>query len=151
MMFQMKRLNGMLSNDVRGLPSQLRSGLGVGVLVMAGAIMIGQAAPAGGGGASCYHMHNTGPCGGGGETSQDFLVCLQETCTAWYIVAGQIYECIACQGPDGWYCTNHGQVTRTKYTAYCTVPEGICDYTAQVLQTCTSAVATSTCICPPTP
>lgn len=149
MMFQRTRLTGMFAQQVRGLSSRSRSALTAGGLVMAGAVLIGQAGPAGGGGGSCWHMSHSGPCGGPGETSDDFLECPQESCIAWEIITGDVYECVACKGPDGWICTNNGQVQRIKYEAYCTVPLGICAYTPTVQQTCISAVAISACNCPP--
>lgn len=123
--------------------------LSICAVLVAGAVMLGQSVPMGGG-ATCYHMRNTGECGSNG-TSQSFLECPQESCIAWYDVAGEIYECVQCEGPDGWYCSNNGQVTHTRYTAYCVFPGGTCAYSSQVLQTCISAVATSACNCPPPP
>jgi len=132
-----------------GRSAAARKRLLTGAVLLAGAMMLGQTAPAGNNVANCYHMHHTGPCGSN-ETSTVYLQCQNSSCPDWYTIAGEIYECVGCQGPDGWLCTNNGHVYYLKYEAYCTVPQGLCAYKDPIIQQdCISAVAMSACNCPP--
>jgi hypothetical protein len=108
------------------------------MLGLAGAVMLAQSAPQGGG---CFRLHGYDDCGDG-DTSQEFTYCDQESCPKWIRIAEEMFECLDCTGTTGYqWCETDGKVYERLLSSFCTVPLGQCDWNELILQSCDSSYA----------